>query len=54
MADANDAAVDEGKYLRVRVVYEDVLGVGKTEYGISMNPVRPEVSSPRRQWLSRL
>ena len=41
-----DAAVDEGKHLRVSVVYEDVLGEDKTVYGISMNPVRAEVSSP--------
>ena len=42
----DDAAVDEGRYLRVVVVYEDKLGVGNTVYGISMNPVRAEVSSP--------
>ena len=42
----DDSAVDEGKHLRVRVVYEDELGAGKTRYGISMNPVRAEVSSP--------
>ena len=42
----NDAAVDEGRHLRVRVVYEDALGAGKTVYGISINPVRAEVSSP--------
>ena len=42
----DDSAVDEGKHLRVRVVYEDAHGAGKTRYGISMNPVRAEVSSP--------
>ena len=46
VASATDAAVDEGKHLRVRVVYTDVLGEDKTVYGISMNPVRAEVSSP--------
>ena len=39
-----DAEVDEGKHLRVRVVYEDAHGVNKTVYGISMNPVRAEVA----------
>ena len=43
--DQAGAAVDEGKHLRVKVVYEDVLGA-KTVYGISINPVRAEVSSP--------
>ena len=45
VANDSDVAVDEGKHLRVKVVYEDVLGA-KTVYGISMNPVRAEVSSP--------
>ena len=40
----NDEAVDEGKHLRVRVDYTDAEGTGKTRYGISMNPVRAEVS----------
>ena len=39
-----DTAVDEGKHLRVKVVYQDAHGVNKTVYGISMNPVRAEVS----------
>ena len=46
VASNTDVAVDEGKHLRVKVVYEDVLGGDKTVYGISMNPVRAEVSSP--------
>ena len=41
-----DSAVDEGKYLRVKVDYTDEHGANKTVYGISMNPVRAEVSSP--------
>ena len=41
-----DSAVDEGDHLRVKVDYTDVHGVGRTRYGISMNPVRAEVSSP--------
>ena len=46
--DANDAAVDEGKHLRVKVEYTDPQSstVIRTVYGISMNPVRAEVSSP--------
>ena len=46
--DANDAAVDEGKHLRVKVEYTDPQSstVRRTVYGISMNPVRAEVSSP--------
>ena len=44
VAAADDAAVDEGKHLRVRVVYEDAHGANKTVYGISMNPVRAEVA----------
>ena len=46
--DANDAAVDEGKHLRVKVEYTDPQSstVIRTRYGISMNPVRAEVSSP--------
>ena len=46
VAKDDDAAVDEGRHLRVKVVYEDALGANKTVYGISMNPVRAEVSSP--------
>ena len=46
VAEADDVAVDEGRHLRVKVVYQDVLGADKTRYGISMNPVRAEVSSP--------
>ena len=42
----DDSAVDEGRHLRVKVDYTDAHGVGKTRYGISMNPVRAEVSSP--------
>ena len=42
----DDAAVDEGRHLRVKVEYEDMLGADKTVSGISMNPVRAEVSSP--------
>ena len=41
-----DSAVDEGRHLRVKVDYTDAHGAGKTRYGISMNPVRAEVSSP--------
>ena len=33
------------EYLRVKVVYTDGHGASKTKYGISMNPVRAEVSS---------
>ena len=46
--DANDAAVDERKHLQVRVEYTDPQSstVRRTLYGISMNPVRAEVSSP--------
>ena len=44
--DDNDSAVDEGKHLRVKVDYADGHGASKTIYGISMNPVRAEVSSP--------
>ena len=44
--DPDDVAVDEGDHLRVKVDYTDEHGVGKTLYGISMNPVRAEVSSP--------
>ena len=40
-----DSAVDEGKHLRVKVVYEDAHGNNKTLYDTSMNPVRAEVSS---------
>ena len=39
-----DVAVDEGKHLRVKVDYTDAHGTDKTIYGISMNPVRAEVS----------
>ena len=39
-----DSAVDEGKHLRVQVVYKDAHGINKTSYDISMNPVRAEVS----------
>ena len=44
---ATDVAVDEGKYLRVRVVYTDPQSstTRRTVYGISTNPVRAEVSS---------
>ena len=44
--DLDDVAVDEGDHLRVKVDYTDEHGAGKTLYGISMNPVRAEVSSP--------
>ena len=43
---SDDSAVDEGKHLRVKVDYTDAHGQAKTVYGISMNPVRAEVSSP--------
>ena len=56
VVDPDDVAVDEGKHLRVKVVYTDVQNADapRTVYGISMNPVRAEVSSPRRQRLPRL
>ena len=38
-------AADEGRYLRVHVAYTDPHGSDKTMNGISMNPVRAEVSS---------
>ena len=43
--DDPNVAVDEGKYLRAVVRYTDVHGAEKTAIGVSMNPVRPEVSS---------
>ena len=46
VAGGDDSAVDEGRHLRVKVDYTDAHGAGKTRYGISMNPVRAEVSSP--------
>ena len=46
VAELNDSAVDEGKHLRVVVTYTDMQGDTKTARGISMNPVRAEVSSP--------
>ena len=46
VASDTDSAVDEGDHLRVKVDYTDEHGAGKTLYGISMNPVRAEVSSP--------
>ena len=43
----DDTAVDEGKHLRVKVVYTDMQSTApRTVYGISMNPVRAQVSSP--------
>ena len=47
VAEADDSAVDEGKHLRVKVEYTDPQSstAGRTEYGMSMNPVRAEVSS---------
>ena len=39
-------AIDEDDYLRVMVSYTDSHGSNKTMNGISMNPVRAEVSSP--------
>ncbi len=44
VADKDDVAIDEDDYLRVEVDYEDAHGVSKTMNGISMNPVRAEVS----------
>ena len=44
VAGPDDVAVDEGKHLRVRVEYTDAHGASKTVNGISMNPVRAEVS----------
>ena len=44
--DPDDAAVDEGKHLRVKVEYGDAHSAGKTVSGVSMNPVRAQVSSP--------
>ena len=48
VAGADDSAIDEGKHLRVKVVYTDPQSSDdrRTVYGMSMNPVRPEVSSP--------
>ena len=43
--DDPNVAVDEGKYLRAVVRYTDVHGAEKTAIGVSMNPVRAEVSS---------
>ena len=40
----NDVAIDEDDYLRVKVVYEDGHGASNTVNGISMHPVRAEVS----------
>ena len=40
-----DVAIDEDDYLRVMVSYTDTHGARKTVNGISMNPVRAEVSS---------
>ena len=45
MASPDDVAIDEDDYLRVEVDYEDAHGVSKTMNGISMYPVRAEVSS---------
>ena len=42
--DANDSAVDEGKYLRVVVTYTDAHGEAKTARVKSMNPVRAQVA----------
>ena len=44
VADADDVAIDEDDYLRVEVDYKDAHGVSKTMNGISVNPVRAEVS----------
>ena len=44
VADANDVAIDEDDYLRVMVSYTDTHGTSKIVNGISMNPVRAEVS----------
>ena len=44
VADAADVAIDEDDYLRVKVDYEDPHGASKTVNGISMNPVRAQVS----------
>ena len=41
----DDSAVDEGKYLRVVVTYNDVLGTGRKAIGVSEFPVRAEVST---------
>ena len=41
---ADDVAIDEDDYLRVEVEYTDSHGSNKTINGISMNPVRAEVS----------
>ena len=38
-------ARDEGKYLRVKVLYSDRNGAGKMAIGVSDNPVRAEVTS---------
>ena len=46
VTELDDVAVDEGRHLRVMVLYEDKHGAGKTVSGISMYPVRAEVSSP--------
>ena len=45
VASPDDVAIDEDDYLRVEVDYEDAHGVSKTMNGISMYPVRAEVSS---------
>ena len=46
VADGSDVAIDEDDYLRVMVSYTDSHGSNKTMNGISMKPVRAEVSSP--------
>ena len=46
VAEDDDVAIDEDDYLRAMVSYTDSHGSSKTMNGISMNPVRAEVSSP--------